>query len=445
MTRVNATAVSTGTYPDRNGILGNRIYVRAVDPNVAFVNDDHRNLLRLDEVTGGGMVLAKSLGEILAERGKRLAAVSSGSTGQALLLNPRAPKGSGILINGYWEPGVRVAFPPQVSDTVLQRFGPAPARGGTTASDDAAVACTQRVLRDYVLPELKPDVVINWFTEPDHIQHGLGAGSPAARASIRADDAEVGLLLKTLDDLGLANSANIIVISDHGFSHSAFGVNLTAELINAGLKASRDSDDVVVASSGQTLLLHVKDRDPVLVHRIAEFLKSQDWIGVLFTAGRRGEGNAPVEGPDIVVTFPWSSARSPYGVPGADSTETARATGPLSGSQGNHGSMSPWTVRNTFIAWGPDFKRAATIRTPVSNVDITPTLLALIGYDRDDALPRFDGRAIVEAFADGPDEEHVPMQTTTHVTATPDGRYRAAIQVSEVGAQRYIDKSWRMK
>jgi hypothetical protein len=60
-------------------------------------------------------------------------------------------------------------------------------------------------------------------------------------------------------------------------------------------------------------------------------------------------------------------------------------------------------------------------------------------------LPRFDGRAIVEAFVDGPDEEQVPMQTTTHVTATPDGRYRAAIQVSEVGAQRYIDKSWRMK
>jgi hypothetical protein len=296
VTRVNATAVSTGTYPDRNGILGNRIYVRAVDPNFAFVNDDYRNLLRLDEVTGGGMVLVKSLGEILAERGKRLAAVSSGSTGQALLLNPRAPKGSGILINGYWEPGVRVAFPPQVSDTVLQRFGPAPARGGTTASDDAAVAWTQRVLRDYVLPELKPDVIINWLTEPDHIQHGLGAGSPAARASIRADDAEVGLLLKTLDELDLANSTNIIVISDHGFSHSAFGVNLTAELINAGLKASRDSDDVVVASSGQTLLLHVKDRDPVLVHRIAEFLKSQDWIGVLFTAGRRGEGSVPVEG-----------------------------------------------------------------------------------------------------------------------------------------------------
>src|SRR5713226_795289 len=272
VTRVNAAAIATGTYPDRTGIPGNRIYIRAVDPNSAFNNDDHRNLLRLDEVTGGSMVLVKSLGEILAERGKRLAAVSSGSTGQALLLNPRAPKGVGVLVSGYWEPGVRVAFPPEINETVLKRFGPAPAKGGAIDNHDAAVAWTQGVLRDYVLPELKPDVVINWLTEPDHIQHGLGAGSPQARASIRADDAEVGRLLKKLDALGLAGSTNIIAVSDHGFSHSVFGVNLSAELVKAGLKASVGSDDVVIASSGQTLLLHVKDRDPARIHRLTEFL-----------------------------------------------------------------------------------------------------------------------------------------------------------------------------
>jgi arylsulfatase A-like enzyme len=145
------------------------------------------------------------------------------------------------------------------------------------------------------------------------------------------------------------------------------------------------------------------------------------------------------------VTFPWSSARSPNGVPGTDSTETGGATGPLSGRRGNHGSMSPWTLRNAFLAWGVDFKRGAVIRTPVSNVDITPTLLALLGLDRDATLPRFDGRAIVEAFVDGPDEEQVPTQTTTHIVATPDAAYRIAIQISEVGAQRYIDKSWRLR
>jgi hypothetical protein len=59
-------------------------------------------------------------------------------------------------------------------------------------------------------------------------------------------------------------------------------------------------------------------------------------------------------------------------------------------------------------------------------------------------MPQFDGRAIAEAFADGPDQEQVPMRTVTHTISTPDGRYRAAIQVTEVGTQRYIDKSWRL-
>jgi arylsulfatase A-like enzyme len=464
VTRVNATAISTGTTPGRNGMVGNSIYVRAVDPRHAFSNDDHKLLLRLDEVTGGGMVLAKTLGEILQERGKRLAAVSSGSTGSALLTNPRAPRGVGILVDGYWEPGV--ALPSAVSEEVLKRFGPAPSRGAASEAQDASVAWTQRVLRDYVLPDLKPDVVINWLTEPDHIQHVTGPGSPASRASIHADDAEVGLLLARLESLGLAGQTNIIVVSDHGFSQSTFGVNVTAELIKAGLKAGPDSEDVVIASSGQTLLLHVRDRDPVLIHKITEFLRAQDWTGVLFTAGRPNTKDAseqvPVEGiepgtfslelvhlahaergPDIVVTFPWSSAANAFGVAGTDTTYVSGATGPIRSSQGNHGAMSPWTVRNTFIARGPDFKRGATVRTPVSNMDVTPTLVALLGLTGE--LPRFDGRAILEALADGPDPEQVPVRTTTYFTAAPDSAYRATIAVSEVGGERYLDKSWRVK
>src|SRR5262249_41718980 len=60
VTRANATAIATGTYGGHNGIFGNSLYVRAVDPNRAFVNDDHQALLRLDAVTGGGMVLTES-------------------------------------------------------------------------------------------------------------------------------------------------------------------------------------------------------------------------------------------------------------------------------------------------------------------------------------------------------------------------------------------------
>jgi len=65
-------------------------------------------------------------------------------------------------------------------------------------------------------------VVINWLTEPTTCSMSR-AGSPQARTSIRNDDAEIGLLLKQLDALGVAATTNIIVVSDHGFGHSAFG------------------------------------------------------------------------------------------------------------------------------------------------------------------------------------------------------------------------------
>src|SRR5262247_1452267 len=463
VTRANATAIATGTYPDRNAIFGNSLYVRAVDPNRAFVNDDHQALLRLDAVTGGGMVLTESLGEILAKRGKTLAVVSSGSTGSALLANHRAPKGVGVLVNAYWEPGVRVGFPDAVNEAILRRFPAAPTRGGAKDSFVAQVIWTQQVLRDYVLPDLKPDVVINWLTEPDHLQHAIGAGAPESRAAIRNNDREVGLLLDRLRQLGLADKTNIIVVSDHGFGHSAYGVDITGELIRAGLKAAPDSDDVVIASSGQTMALHVRDRDPQRVGATVRFLQQQPWTGVLFTAGKAAGSNVPTEGrepgtfalelvhlahaergPDIVLTFPWSSAKGPFGLPGTDYTAASK-TGPLQGTAGNHGSMSPWTVRNTFLAWGADFKKGATVRTPASNVDLTPTLLSLMGLDKDMGADRFDGRALNEAFVDGPDEEQVPIQVRTLFAETADGKYRAALQVTELGRQRYIDKSWRMR
>jgi len=125
VTRVNAAALSTGTQPGTNGILGNQMYVPAVDPRRTFDTGDYKNLLRLDQATRGHVLLAPTLAERLHARGLRLAGVSSGSTGSAFLLNPRAPAGIGVLVNGYLDPGKTVAYPPELSEAILAKFGPA--------------------------------------------------------------------------------------------------------------------------------------------------------------------------------------------------------------------------------------------------------------------------------------------------------------------------------
>src|SRR3974377_2361229 len=95
------------------------------------------------------------------------------------------------------------------------------------------------------------------------------------------------------------------------------------------------------------------------------------------------------------------------------------------------------------------YKRGVMVRTPASNVDLLPTLLALMNLDKEIDigridLGRFDGRPLGEAFADGPDEEQVPIQVRTYFVKTDDESYRAALQVTELDRQRYVDKSWRI-
>ncbi len=124
VTRVNAAALATGAQPGTNGIVGNQMYVPAVDPRRAFDTGDYRNFRTLDQSTGGRLVLVDTLAERLHKRGLRLAGVSSGSTGSAFLLNPRAPSGVGVLVNGYLDPGKTVAYPPDASATILAKFGP---------------------------------------------------------------------------------------------------------------------------------------------------------------------------------------------------------------------------------------------------------------------------------------------------------------------------------
>src|SRR5262245_21380104 len=369
VTRVNATAMATGAYPGKNGIVGNTMFVPKVNPSRAFNNDDYKNLLKLDEVTQGNMVLVKSLGELLHARGMKLAGVSSGSSGQSLLLNPRAPNGIGILINGYFEPDTLLAYPTDVNSEILSRFGPAPRKGGEKDPYDTSVNWTQEVLREYVIPQLQPDVILNWIGEPDHMQHAFGVESPEARRSLQNADRQVGLVLKKLEAAGLSDRTNIFVVSDHGFELNVFGVNTAQELIKAGLKANADSDDVVIAASGQAVLLHVKGRDSEQIKKIVKFLQSQNWSGVVFTAASQGDqekvhgwvdGTFSLElihmfhserGPDIVLTFPWSSATNAFGIQGSNYANTGAATGPLTGQASGHGSMSPWSVRNTFFAW----------------------------------------------------------------------------------------------
>jgi predicted AlkP superfamily pyrophosphatase or phosphodiesterase len=377
------------------------------------------------------------------------------------MLNPVAPDGVGVLVSGQLDPGTRVAFPDRVNDGIRQRIGDFK---GKNASD--SVNWTGQVLRDYVLPELKADVLAVWFTEPDGSQHDHGAGSPEALAELGNSDRDFGLLLDALAKRFPRRPINVMITSDHGFARHGKAINITKALVGATLKSSASSDDVMVVSNSQSLLLHVKNHDADKIRRIVEFLQTQDDVDVIFTraaktgkaasAGRPAlpiEGSVPgtfarelvhaandARGADIMFSLRWSDEKNRFGVPGTQTIHSESREGVLEGDASGHGGLSPYAVRNTLILWGPAFKRGLDLDVPAGVVDITPTALSLLGIKVD---APFDGRVLREAFVTPP--TGAGGAAWTEKATAKAGAYEASVRISGVGDRWYVDEASRIR
>jgi arylsulfatase A-like enzyme len=454
-TRVNAAAIATGTYPGTNGVVGNSMVLRDLEGEASLVTLRHDDLLRAERSLNSPLLLADGLGQVLARHGRRLAAASSASTGSALLLNREAIEGVGVLVNGAFEPGAVVAYPQDVNEAILRRFGPAPRKMGHGKPRADLVGWTQRVLMEFVVPELAPDVVIDWITEPDHQQHAYGVGSPQARQALSNVDGWVGYVLRCLEQLGLADRTDVLIVSDHGATRFDGGVDVQEALAEALLGEEASSPEVTVLPNGAGAQILC---DPALVADIVSWLQRQEWAGPIFTAPARPQGRTPGDGmspygcvdgtfsmdfvhlfcarrsPDVIVTLRWDSRPNEFGIPGAG--PAARASAMHSG----HGSISPWVMKTTMLGSGPSLREGSVVRTPVSQVDLMPTILHLQGIDDVDSM---DGRVLYEALrgANGRGDPAFDRRTVT--AASADGAYRAALQVSSVGRYRYLDTGWR--
>lgn len=69
----------------------------------------------------------------------------------------------------------------------------------------------------HILRAHRPELLLVHLFEVDSAEHDHGPGTPAARAAIEASDRELGRLLATLDELGLAERTLVAIVSDHGF------------------------------------------------------------------------------------------------------------------------------------------------------------------------------------------------------------------------------------
>ena len=428
VTRVNAASIATGSYPSAHGLMGNSVYFPKIAPRRGLDTADAKNLQRIEKATEGQLLTVPSLGERLQSAGKKLLVVSSGSTGSSFLLNHKIS--GGAIIN------CEMVLPATLQPRVKEILGAPPAE---TFPNDGRNGWAVDALLKVGFHEIRPDVTILWLSDPDHTQHKAGVGAPLTLDSIHLVDAQVGLLLRGLEERGLKDRINIFVTSDHGFSTHTGSKDLKSLLIQKRLKDSDDSDDVVVVQGA----IYVKQRDLEKTRRIVEELQKTEWVGAIFTKARgAGETEGVIPGTlsmdlahwtharaaDILVSADWNESMNRYGYRGT-STQTGTA---------GHGTSSPFDIHNTLVAFGPDIKQGETLSTPTGNIDFAPTICHLQGIEIDS---RMNGRVLKELLRGGPSPGSIEVAHKIFQTEMrwPNGSYQLELSQSKIGNTTYLN------
>lgn len=428
VTRVNASSYSTGSYPGTHGLMGNTVYFPVVNKIMCLNTGDYADLNKISQATNGHLLTAVTLGEALQAAGEKMMVFSSGSTGQAMMQNHTVS--GGAIVN----PGL--ILPESFRQPLISEIGAIPAKATPN------IAQHQWITNAFIRYGLSPDgplVSSIWYSDPDGTAHEDGIGSPSAMESIRSVDAAFGKILEALKRNNLDASLNIIVSTDHGFVTHAGKEGLTEFLISQGIKKDLRSEDVVVADGD----IYVKDHDPDVIARIVALLQAQEWVGAIFTKGRKqGDEKGSIPGTlsfstihwdhperaaDILVSENWNDNKNDLGWAGTS----------LSPGVAGHGGFSPYEVHIALLASGPSFRTGYESELPTSNTDIAPTVLNLHGI----TIPKtMNGRVMTELLIQGKGPKLAAKHETVTTTAAYNGgTYTLTLDRTVLGKHAYLN------
>ena len=519
-TMPNATAMATGHLLGDTGQYGNTIYTAfpvpgAGDSLTPFLENDPV-LGDVDEHFAGNYLNEVTI--LRAAHAQGLSTASIGKLGPSLVFDNTARAGQEtILIDD--STGRSGGVP--LSDALRARLAEvglpaqAPTRGvngqaGTADTPGTGVANVDQqnyftaVATRAVLPLFKargaPFVLVYWSRDPDGTQHNQGdslgqlvpgINGPTSLAAIRNADANLAALLDALKEQGLADSTDVVVTSDHGFStiskESATSFSVTqsykgvpkyqlppgflaidlAHDLGLGLfdpdakgaKVGSDSfpsrangligddparPDVVVAANGGSDLVYLPTGDTALARKVVTALSRQDYVSGLFVSAALGpipgtlplasialDGSALTPMPAIVVNFrSFSTGCADSTICGVEISDTVLQQG-----QGMHGSFSRADTRNAMGALGPSFRAGLESPVPASNADLGRTIARILDLTIP-AKGTLVGRVLTEALANGA----TPTAEAHVLRSEPDAAGQVTIlKYQTVEGTRYFD------
>ena len=431
-TIANGTAIATGVYPNRSGILGNHDYRPEIDAKNSIDVENVGVVGKGDQLSGGNYINVPTIVELIQTRGRKTAVAAAKTVGLLLDRHGNFRSAQNIFAGESLLPGAVAS--------VVKTLGAFPAPTQPSERDD----WTTKALVGSLWEKEIPAFSLLWLSEPDDTEHKTAPGAPAALAAMKSSDENLARVLTALDRHHARTSTDIFVVSDHGFSTIEHAIDLPKILQDAGFDAvtefasEPETGQIMLVGNGGTVLFYMIGHDAAVTRRLVEFLQQTDFAGVIFTreamAGTFTLDKVRIDNehaPDAEMAFRWNENKNQFGIAGMMDGDWQRAAG-----KGTHATLSKFDMHNMLIAAGPDFKNGLTSDLPSGNVDLAPTVLAILGIKSPSSI---DGRDLSEAMTSGQSLKS-EMQTIEAARKFPAGTWRQHLTILRVGSTVYFDE-----
>jgi arylsulfatase A-like enzyme len=439
-TEVNGTALGTGALPEHSGIFANEEYQPDIRRHKPVGTQDLDVVRRGDLLTHGHYLGMPTLAETIQRAGFPTAV--AGTKSVALLLDrsgERTSEAARESVNFY----KGSVLPPSAMAALVEANAGQAFPTNITFPNVAQDSWTTRALTSGMWSNGVPKLSVLWLSDPDYSQHEHGPGSPAALGALASADRNLAKVLTVLEEKNVRDKTDIFVVSDHGFSTIERGVNVAALLKKAGFNAGTvfadpQRGDILVVGLGGSVSLYVSGHDKESIRKLAKFLQSSDFAGVIFSRIRVA-GTFPLKqvhldvanAPDLMVSLRWNGGTNRFGAEGLLVGESGKP------GRGTHSSLSPFDMHNTLVAAGPDFRGGFVDELPTGNIDVAPTTLWILGLEPPQPM---DGRILSEAVPGMNAPANSKQKTIQAARNGNTFHWRQYLKFSTVGKTIYFDE-----
>lgn len=372
----NHTSIVTGVEPAEHHVLFNGLLVRpegGAEPSIEPWRDKEQ------------MVHAQTIYDAAYEAGLTTAQVDWVAIYRAKTITwqfPELPDPDGVIERDLIANGTVTAEQLRTFENSSQAW-----------QDEVWTAAAEDILEKH-----KPKLLLLHLLTLDDTNHEYGPMTPASFTAMAFLDAKVKQIVDTLQRTGLSNQATVIVVSDHGFRSVKHKVHPNVLLRQKGLLREASGQlkgDAWVLPEGGTAAVYVTNpaRKVALAAELRRILTGVEGIGHVYGVDDFPALGLPTpatsdQAPDLVL------AAAPDYIFGNESQGdliTQVAAG------GTHGYLNTDPrMQSIFIAWGAGIPKGIRLGS-ISNLDVAPTLAALLGLE----MKHAKGHAIGEIVGRG--------------------------------------------